>query len=199
MTTALRATPPPESVKTRISQPKTSANDGCAIGYCSRAAALIISPRRQIMRPFPGTNSSPTDEASTIAYTMPPYARSTETTPISGTCGHHSASLWHSWNEWRAHLGRRHPRSAICSPAACRRFYRVGNIYDRQSNLAWRYRHVLPLEASSRQPGTESDPESGLANPNRTANVSGPILGCVEADFLQVKIKSYIFRMFQDL
>ena len=40
-------------------------------------------------------------------------------------------------------------------------------------------------EAHRHLVGDKKDPKLGLASPNHTANLSGPVLGCMEADFFE--------------
>ena len=56
------------------------------------------------------------------------------------------------------------------------------------------------LEQSSRHrsPGSENNPKPGLASPNHTANLSGLVLSCIEADFCkQLDIQTFFVSCLQ--
>ena len=65
--------------------PVSSGLSGWTDGYCSRVAALTISPNLTQSAPSSGVRFSPTCQPSKSTYIIPPQAMSTLTVPIVGT------------------------------------------------------------------------------------------------------------------
>ena len=70
---------------------------------------------------------------------------------------------------------------------------------DAMLHLVYKLASSQPVEIRARRarrspstcsPVTENAPESELASPNHTANLSGPLLGCIEAVFCKLHFRS---------
>ena len=74
---------------------------------------------------------------------------------------------------------------------ACMFFHRFPS-----NHTGWRTRGRAPSQVYWMGKKKENNPKSGLASPHHTANLSVPVLGCIEANFCKQSLANFHFATF---